>query len=122
MKIFKYFFRIISSIPTINPSNRLKLLWDIIESLILLYLFFIIPTMISFALEEKDIFYEFMFEIVLLISFCNIFVKLNTGFYKRGVLCKKRSSIWRKYYYEQLSLDLWSFFPFLIYLFLKHYF
>ncbi|KAL4506561.1 hypothetical protein ABPG72_000132 [Tetrahymena utriculariae] len=114
--------KIISSLPVFSPSNNLKMIWDICFQLILLYSFFIIPIMVSFSLNESEIQQDFVIEFILVINIIEAMVQCSTGIYKRGILCKKRSSIWRKYYQEQFYTDVSSLLPLFIYnFFLKSF-
>ena len=103
-------------LPVINPSSNLKYIWDLVISLCLLFGFILLSATISFGPLEMGTLKDFIVELMLIVCAADIIVTFNTGFYKRGIICKDRGSIWRKYYNEQLGSDLFSMIPLMIHL------
>jgi len=87
-------------LPVINPSSNLKYIWDLVISLCLLFGFILLSATISFGPLEMGTLKDFIVELMLIVCAADIIVTFNTGFYKRGIICKDRGSIWRKYYNE----------------------
>jgi len=59
---------------------------------------------------------KYLFEIILLVNSFDILLTCNTGFYKKGVLCKNHSVIWKKYTSDSLATDVFSLLPIAVFL------
>jgi len=94
---YQLFSKMLRKIPIINPSSNLKYTWDLVISLSLLVGFILLSAMISFGPEEFGTGNDFIVQLVLIVCAADILVTCNTGFYKRGIICNNRGSIWRKY-------------------------
>jgi len=66
----------------------------------MLYALFIITAMVSFGVNENTMYARYFFECILIGNCIDIVLTCNMGFYKKGVLCKDRHGIWRKYVSE----------------------
>lgn len=65
---------------------------------------------------------ERILDVTFIICLLDILLTCNTGYYKRGIICKDRGSIWRKYSSEEKHLNICSLTPILIYNLLYNYF
>lgn len=78
-------------IPSIEPENFMKMLWDLLMIFFFLLLFLSYPIQMSFELKdfwlasyfEKD---QVNFELILFVVYLmNILIKLNIAYYDKGI-------------------------------------
>ncbi len=95
-KLLKYLIKLVENSKTINPQSPFKLTWDCINIMIICTCLFFIP--IEFLVEKRFI-YEYgdswYTTIVLIICFfiIDIFVKLNTGVFWKGIILSNKARI-----------------------------
>lgn len=102
-----YFFskvKIFENIRVFHPYNNLKIIWDMIHFIIILVLLFLIPINVCFKIDlECD------FKIFLLCFFIgDIVMNMNTGYFNKGFLVKKRKNIFLHYLKTEFFLDLFT--------------
>ncbi|KAL4506560.1 hypothetical protein ABPG72_000131 [Tetrahymena utriculariae] len=114
---FTVFQKFMSIIPILSPSSKYKLIWDTVVSFSLVQAFFFIPILISLSIHEEGLFYDQILQFIIVVEVFDIIITCNTGFYKKGVLCKKRNKILRKYQSEELVNDILFLLPILLYKF-----
>ena len=114
---------IIESIPIIDPGNKFKLIWDFTIMTLFLLLFFAYPIQLSFDIKtylidrvfENNELMMYFFEILILTFLsCDILMKFNTAYYKKGRLIKQKNDIIKNYIKNNFINDLLTFIPFLI--------
>lgn len=114
-------------IPIIKPYQKLKIAWDILICLVIVFFLFIIPLQISFNfefeeeslhyLETKKIhhstahFIVFIPEILLIID---TFLKLITGYYENGIVITSKRKILHHYIKKSFVFDLLAYSPLII--------
>jgi hypothetical protein len=92
------------------PESGVKVLWDVLTSLMILYQAFMYPYFLAFSTVHAD-YYLFDLSSTLMFS-VDVFVNFNTAFYRRGVLITNRRAIALKYARLWLWIDLVSTFPY----------
>lgn len=75
-KIFEFF----SNLPIINPHDNLKIIWDILNFLLTLFLLFWIPIDVCFVANMPPAFSLFL----ILFFMFDIFLNLNTAYFQNG--------------------------------------
>ena len=109
-KKIRKFFK--NHITVLYPYQTIKILWDILHLIVIIYWFFYIPLFLVFSeihdLEENGS----MVTVVFLIF--DIFIKFNTAYFKNGVIERRRWKIFRNYSRNQLKFDLLTLLPILL--------
>lgn len=70
----------LNQVRTFMPSNLFILVFDMLKILVMLYLFFELPYVISFEVQE----YDFTNWSVMIVMIADISVKLNVSYIERG--------------------------------------
>lgn len=105
-----------------HPTRLFKVIWDTIHMIIIISYLYIIPINLSFDINVLSYYYNSQpilimfykyFTMMFLLS--DIFINMNTAFYKKGELIYVRKKIVMNYMKEQLILDILS----LLYIFFK---
>ncbi|KAL4510181.1 hypothetical protein ABPG72_010374 [Tetrahymena utriculariae] len=132
-KVFKFFqetfnyqeclMNILNSIdkklPVMHPNQLFKLVWDFISMIIILILLIQIPLYISFYQKLGDILNHTMVNLAPIFIVIDTFISLNSGFYKKGLLISKRSSIFIQYWNNHSLNELIIIASYIIHIFLK---
>jgi len=117
----------------IKPNQKIKIIWDILILVIIVFYFFVIPMQLSF-----DIYYDDQFELYALsknyspqviqfilmipeaIMITDTMLKFITGYYENGVIILSKKCIIKKYLKKGLIFDILSYCPILIQGFYKN--
>ncbi|EWS74975.1 cation channel family protein (macronuclear) [Tetrahymena thermophila SB210] len=100
-----------NQIPVISPSNHFKFIWDLIYMIVIIICLFYLPITIAFDFYFSDMFsYSSLVIIPTLIVF-NIFLKINTGYFKKGQVIASRYQIIKKYFKQTFPKDILCVFP-----------
>lgn len=120
MKIVKAIFR---RIPIVSPNNKAKFIWDFVMMLSTLIHFFLIIYNLSFeGTHEFVSFFHSWTLILIVIAPLDIFLKLNSGFFKNGFKIKVRSQILANYKKKELIYDVTCFLILIYTLVIESYF
>ena len=87
-----------------HPYNNVKIIWDMIHFLIILILLYLIPIQVCFDIlisREIELFFTFFFSVDIVIS-------MNTSFFFKGFIVKKRKDIIIAYLKSEFLIDLIS--------------
>lgn len=99
-----------SKFKILRPSYSWKLSWDILHSLILIFLFAYIPALISFQFENVFGLHLFFF----LFFLSHISIQFNLAYYKKGFLIVNRKKIIIHYLKTDFICDMCSLIVFFI--------
>jgi hypothetical protein len=92
------------------PESNVKVLWDVLTSVLILYQTFMYPYFLAFNTVHED---YYLLDLASTLVFClDILVNFNSAFYRRGVLIANRRAIALKYAQLWLWIDLVSTFPY----------
>ena len=94
-----------------RPDSFLKVLWDLLGFLIIIYQSTVVPFEIWFNVETDGVIYyiEYAMDVYF---WTDIFVCFNTGIYIKGILVMKRSIVIWNYLFGWWMLDIISSFPY----------
>ena len=99
----------LSRFPVFSPDSKLRIVWDLIMFLVIIFNCFIIPIEnsfdIEFVLEFGEIFSKINTTLNLLMI-ADMAMKANTGYYDCGIIITKRSKIIKYYLKNGFLLDL----------------
>ncbi|KAM3135781.1 hypothetical protein pb186bvf_012178 [Paramecium bursaria] len=90
--------QLFNRIPIIDPSHRLKFLWDLILNLLRIYLFFLIPIMITFESQYMDQNNQSQLFLYSFVFLMDMLMRLFTIYYDHGLPVKDRYQIIRNLY------------------------
>lgn len=94
----------------ILPESFLKVSWDILTTLIVLYQSFMYPLYFAFGMANEG---YYLIDIAFTVIFsADIILNFNCAFYRRGALITNRKAIAKKYLKFWLWIDLASTFPY----------
>ena len=94
------------------PYQKIKIIWDIIHLLLIMYWFFYIPLFSVFQdLMEIE---PLVSNLTCCFLILDIFINMNTAYFKNGVIEKGRRKILRNYWKTQMKYDLITLLPILI--------
>lgn len=104
-----FVYNLLDKIPIISPNSLYKFIWNLFFMLITLAHFFVMVLNLTFEGNEdfSDFFHKWSLSQIFLISF-DIFLKMNSGYFKRGFPIKNRNQILRRYYKKELLYDIVS--------------
>ena len=108
-KKIRRFFK--SNTTVLYPYQQIKICWDVSHLILTLYWFFYIPLYSIFGESlglQTDI---FAFTTVFLIF--DVFINLNTAYFKHGILEKRRKMIFKNYWENRFKSDIISLIPIL---------
>ena len=93
----------------LHPYQNIRLFWDILHLLLIVFWFFYIPAMIAIVeLYQSD--YPFSFYTVIFLLF-DMLLNFNTSYFKNGVQETKRSKIFSNYIATRFYYDLVTILP-----------
>ena len=114
-------------IPVIRPNQKIKILWDILILIIIVFYFFVIPMQLSFDIYYDDQFekyahskhysksaIDFILMIPEAIMITDTCLKFITGYYENGIIITDKEKIVHKYLKKGLIFDILSYCPILI--------
>ena len=90
------------------PHSGFKVVWDIIQLLIVLYMSITIPLNYSFGLNQISCSIDIVLEMFLIFD---IFVQMNCGFQTKGMFILSRSLIMKNYFTTWFITDVISALP-----------
>lgn len=93
----------------IHPYQNLKILWDLLHLMIIMFWFVYIPIIISFE-ESRTVEYSLSFYTLIFLVF-DILLNLNTSYFKNGIVEKRRRKIVKNYIFTEIFYDLVTIFP-----------
>jgi hypothetical protein len=100
-----------SLIRTVPPERRWVTVWNVVVVFVILYYFFEVGLVIFFGSvvweEELNAWWSYLFNFfAILVLILDIFVSLNRGFYRQGILILDRKEIYRHYLRTHCIIDL----------------
>ncbi|EAR97003.2 cyclic nucleotide-binding domain protein (macronuclear) [Tetrahymena thermophila SB210] len=123
LKYIECFSSILNSIdqnlPVMHPNQLFKLIWDFISMIIILILLIQIPLYISFQQKLGDILNNTMINLAPIFIVVDTFISLNSGFYEKGLLISKRSTILIQYWKNHSLNELIILVSYIIHIFLR---
>ncbi|EAR93588.2 cation channel family protein (macronuclear) [Tetrahymena thermophila SB210] len=105
---------IFNSIPIIQPSSFLKVIWDILYGIVVIISMFFLPISIVFDYNYSFIIPGGLIVIIPIILMLDILVNMNTGYFEKGQVVKSRVSIVYFYLKNNSVTDIISVIPFII--------
>jgi len=88
-------------IPLIHPSSVFKILWDLISMLLIAAFLIFIPLYVTFYDMLDVSLKQFMIMLAPIYVSLDVLINLNSSYYEKGLLIRKRSSIilnyWKRY-------------------------
>ena len=98
---------LVNLIPALHPFSTLKLLWDSLQLLLTLILFFIIPLTIAFNMLLSDFFLlnQQYYSVLICIMVLDIPLNFLTGFFENGSIVLDLRAIGRHYLKTNLLYD-----------------
>ena len=90
-------------IHVIHPYHKFKLIWDLLNAAIILFLLFYIPLYLSFNLNSDN--FKVENKIIFAIFIVDIFVEMNTLYFDHGIEVKDRKRIIKNYMSKYLLSD-----------------
>ncbi|KAL4480342.1 hypothetical protein ABPG74_020858 [Tetrahymena malaccensis] len=111
------FLKILDQIPVISPSNHFKFIWDLIYMIVIIICLFYLPITIAFDFNFSDMFCLYSLITIPTLILFNIFLKINTGYFKKGQVIVSRYQIIKKYYKQAFATDIICIFPLIFTLF-----
>ncbi|KAL4480344.1 hypothetical protein ABPG74_020860 [Tetrahymena malaccensis] len=112
--IVKLSEHIFNSIPIIQPSSFLKVIWDILYGIVVLISMFFLPISIVFDYNYSFIIPSGIIVVIPIILMMDILVNMNTGYFEKGQVVKSRVSIVYFYLKNNSVTDIISVIPFII--------
>lgn len=100
-----------SLIQPVPPEHRWITGWNVVVAGVILYYFFEIGLVLFFGevvwQAELDAWWSYLFNFfAMLVLIVDVFVTLNKGFYRQGVLVFNRKEIYRHYLRQHLAIDM----------------
>ena len=92
----------LNNLPVLAPYDNLRLFWDLLQFILLIFLLFWIPFEMGFAYYLPDGCYTFFFVMFIF----DIFVNMNTAYIVNGFMVKDRILIYRRYIKNYLISDI----------------
>lgn len=94
--------------PVIPPSSLFKIIWDVIQMILQIYTFWVIPLLISTGLDLNDLVGDPVSHIIIpVLLLLDLIVAMNTGYNKSGATVEEKDKILDHYYHEGgLTLDI----------------
>lgn len=106
----QYLFKKIKKFPVFDPYSNERLLWDVLNLIIITFFMFWLPFELCFVhYLDYDVYLSAFF-----VFFIDIFVNMNTGYLINGYLIKNRKEIFSYYFKNFFFADLISIFPLLV--------
>ncbi|EAS01104.2 cyclic nucleotide-binding domain protein (macronuclear) [Tetrahymena thermophila SB210] len=87
------FIEYIINYPVFNPSNNIKLIWDLIANIISITIMFFIPICFLYGKPLSSLLGRQLNIISPILLILDLLIKLNTGFYTQGQMCRSRVKI-----------------------------
>jgi hypothetical protein len=94
----------------IHPESSIKIIFDLIGLILILYQTLMVPFTVAFYIEDPVL--NIIDNITDIFFILEIFFNFNSGFYVKGLLIMNRKEICRNYSKGWLSFDIISSFPF----------
>lgn len=106
----------------LHPTRIFKVIWDLVHMIIIISYLYIIPINLSFDINLLSLYYDsqpylvvfFQYFTMIFLVF-DIFINMNTAYYKKGELIYERKKIFLNYIKHHLLPDILS----MLYIFLK---
>lgn len=109
---------IFNKLGVIKPDDKLKMIFDFVIIILIVFLFFLFPLQMSldFYLIEQlfptNIFAQkFIYFLIVTLFLTDIVLKFFTGFYENGVSVIQRDKVFKNYLQNHLIFDIISFLP-----------
>ena len=94
-----------------HPYGNFRIAWDFIHLILIIFWFFYIPMSLVFLETNQT---QFGFHAILFLGF-DIPIKLNTSFFKNGILEISRNTIAKNYLRDSFIIDLLTFISLCLY-------
>jgi hypothetical protein len=96
-----------------RPMSAFRIVWDLVQVFLLLYLLIILPVRLSFAIDVPFNSFGFWFDVCVDLYFLiDIFVNFRTAFYdQRGMLVINQAEITRDYLHSWFLIDVGTCLP-----------
>lgn len=101
---------------TFHPYKNFKTTWDLLHLALIIFWFFYNPLLISFDEVRRNQLHSALKNLFLVFVSCDIAFNLNTAYFRKGLLEKRRIFILRRYLKISFALDLISLFPLFLFL------
>lgn len=75
---------LISRIPLAEASGNFRLIWDVIQLIIIMAFQFFLPLYITFKVPFYEILPSFLAYSIFFLLFFDIFVNMNTSYFEKG--------------------------------------
>lgn len=93
-------------LPTIEPSSRLKLVWDLLLGVVLIVFFFFIPVHVAINESIHDLTSKMLGYILNICMGIDILLSMNTAYFEKGVTVINKKKIFVYYVKNYLWSDL----------------
>lgn len=117
MRSMRYF----DSIPILLPSCVFKLIWDMINMVVLILCMFYLPIAVSFHITLTELLSKTFSFIIPLFFFIDILINMNTGYFDKGQVIKSRIKIISYFFKEKLIKEVVCIIPLFILIFNSQY-
>ena len=85
----------------IHPSSFFKIAWDLVSMLLIAAFLIFIPLYVTFYSMLDEATNRFMITLAPIYVFLDVLININSSYYEKGLLIKKRSAIilnyWKRY-------------------------
>ena len=110
--IYKFYERYFGNF---EPNGKIILIWDFFYMMLLMFSVFFKPINIGFFyFDEEETKFKIVYDYTIYFYILDIFIRMNTGIYNKGIIVYKKSEILGKYFRNQFFLDLITIIPTLI--------
>lgn len=86
-------YRLSESIPVIQPSSSMKLLWDFLNMLAIIVSLFGLPLTVIFDFSYQKVIPKYILWIIPNVLIIDVIVNLNTGFFDKGQVVNRHSKV-----------------------------
>lgn len=104
---------------TFHPYKNFKTIWDLLHLVLIIFWFFYNPLLVSFDEVRRNQLHGVLKNFFFVFVSCDIAFNLNTAYFRKGFLEKRRIFILKRYLKYSFVLDTISLFP--LFLFLNFY-
>ena len=110
IKRIRIFFKTHTTV--LDPYQEIKIFWDVLHLLLIVFWLFYIPLFIVFDdMMKIEIGFSYFTAIFLI---CDILLKFNTAYFKHGAIERRRHKIFRNYWKNQLRFDIATLLPIIL--------
>lgn len=96
-KLIIFIIKLFRSIPTIEPSSKFKLVWDVIIGMVFMTYFFIIPIHVAINVSINNLITEYVGYILHLLMLVDILFSVDTGYFEKGVNISDKKKVFIYY-------------------------